>query len=79
MPNITMTIDSQLLRQARKVAVEKNESLTSLIRGFLKRLVSQEDSRKEETIKKLKALFSRSTVEVGSVTWTRENLHDRQS
>ncbi len=79
MPNITMTIDSQLLRRARKVALDKNESLTSLIRGYLRRLVSQEDSRKDATIKKLKALFSRSNVEVGSVTWIRENLYDRKS
>jgi len=79
MPNITMTIDSQLLRRARKVALDKNESLTSLIRGYLRRLVSQEDSRKDATIKKLKTLFSRSNVEVGSVTWIRENLYDRKS
>ena len=79
MPNITMTIDSQLLEQARKIAVEKNASLTSLIRDFLRRLVSQQNGRKDSTIKKLKNIFSHSRVEVGPVTWTRKDLYDRGS
>jgi hypothetical protein len=77
MPNITMTIDGPLLQQARKVAIEKNESLTSLIRGFLKRLVSHEDSRRDAIVKKLKKLFSRSVAEVGPVSWNRKDLYDR--
>ena len=43
MPNITMSIDGELLKKARKIAVDRDTSLTGMIRGYLEELVEKEE------------------------------------
>ena len=77
MSNITMTIDDQLLKKARKLALEKNTSLTSLIRRFLKTLVMKEERNKEDSLARLQKIWGSGQCVVGPVHWTRDDLHDR--
>jgi hypothetical protein len=77
MPNITMTLDEDILRKARKVAIEKGSSLTALIRGYLGDLVNREESREARALDRLEVLWRGSKAVVGSVRWTRDNLHGR--
>lgn len=74
--NLTLTIDEGLLRSARKVAVDRDTSVNQLVRDFLVQLVQQTDQRRAATAG-LKSFFANSKFEVGSVTWTREDLHER--
>ncbi len=75
--NITMAIDEDLLKKARKVAVEKNTTVTGLIREYLNRLVEQEEKNKKDIISELSKLFDMSKAFVGEKTWMRGNLHER--
>lgn len=75
--NVTMAIDADLLRKARKIAVDKDMTVTGLIRNYLENLVEQEGKSKKETISELVELLDRSNAEVGKKTWSRENLHER--
>lgn len=77
MPNITMTLEKNLLSKARRVAMEKNLSLTHLIRQYLVRLVTKEDLKKQDVIKKLRRSFEKSLVNIGQKAWTRGDLHER--
>ena len=77
MPNLTMTLYQNLLRKARKVAIEKGSSLTELIRRYLLSLVSREEGRKREAIVRLEKLWKGSKAVVGPVRWTREDVHGR--
>jgi hypothetical protein len=75
MANITMTIDDELLKEARKIAVEKDTSLAGLIRGYLKELVEKEVVLKEMAALELEPIFANSEAVVGEKTWSRDDLH----
>jgi antitoxin component of RelBE/YafQ-DinJ toxin-antitoxin module len=75
--NITMAIDSDLLKKARKIAVEKNTTVTSLIRIYLTNLIEREEKSREEIARDLIKLFDESKAVIGEKKWTREELHER--
>ena len=78
MSNITMSIDDELLRKARKIAIDRDSSLTGLIRLFLEDLVKKEEVKKEIAVMELKSLFNSSRAVVGEKPWSREDLHERR-
>jgi predicted unusual protein kinase regulating ubiquinone biosynthesis (AarF/ABC1/UbiB family) len=77
MSNLTLSIDDAILRKARKRAIDRNVSLTELVRGYLNRLAAEEDLQREATAAELLHAFERADVVVGPRRWTRENLHER--
>ena len=40
--NITLSIDDDLVREVRKIAVEQDTTLTGLVRDYLKNLAAEE-------------------------------------
>lgn len=78
MANITMSIDDELLKTARKIAIEKDTSLTGLIRVYLKELVEEKEALKEMAAQELESLFSSSEAVVGKKSWSRDDLHVRR-
>lgn len=77
MPNVTMTIEEELLRKVRKLAVEKNTTLTAMVREHLRQLAAREDQATESVIAELLRLYETSSVVIGRRTWRREDLHAR--
>jgi hypothetical protein len=77
MSNLTMSIDEAILRKARKRAIDRNVSLTELVRGYLLRLAAEEDLQREATAAGLLQAFEHADVVVGPRRWTREDLHER--
>jgi hypothetical protein len=75
--NITMAIEEDLLKKAKKIAVDKNTTLTGLIRDYLTQLVEQEESNKRAIVEELERLFNESKMVVGKKKWTRDELHER--
>ena len=77
MPNITMTLEDDVLKKVRKLAVRNDTTLTALVRDHLRRLAMRETQATEDVIARLKRSFDRSGVIVGPRRWTREDLHAR--
>ena len=77
MTNLTMSIDEKILRKARKRAIDKDVSLTSLVRQFLLKLAAEEDLQREAVASELIKAFEAAEVVVGPRRWTREELHER--
>ncbi len=77
MTNVTLAIDEDIVKKVRKIALEKNTSLTALIRDMLEQLAAREDLRMEQQLAELEQLFDSNEVDVGRRTWTREDLHVR--
>lgn len=77
MTNITMSLEDDLVKKVRKLAVERNTSMTALVRETLRQLAAQEDFRTEEHIAELEAAFNSASAKVGKRTWTRDELHER--
>ena len=77
MTNITLAIEDDVVKKVRKLAVERNTTLTAMVRETLRELAAREDLRTEEVILQLRRSFEESDARVGSTSWTREELHAR--
>ena len=77
MANVTISIDDDLLKRAKKIAIDRDTSFNGLVRGYVESLVARDQRRRELQIEELDRLFEESTAVVGPVTWTRDELHER--
>ena len=77
MPNITMTIEEDLVQRVRKVAAERHTTLTALVRQHLQTVASRDESRKRRAAVRLRASFARLSRDMGPRTWKREDIHAR--
>lgn len=74
--NLTLTLDENLLRAARKVAIDRNTSVNQLVRDYLASLVREADQR-ESALSRLDEIFRTNRIQVGRRTWKRQDLHER--
>ena len=76
--NLTLSMDAQLLNDARAVAFERDQSLTEMIRTYLKDVVNGWHLGRKAKARQLKEMFNRNSVYVGKRDWTREDLYERR-
>jgi len=74
--NLTLTVDADLLRAARKVAIDRNTSVNQLVRDYLEQLVGEKE-RRQKAAEELHRFFQTSRYKVGKITWKRDDLHER--
>jgi len=74
--NLTLTLDEDLLRAARKVAIDRNTSVNQMVREYLERVVRETDQR-QSALARLDEIFRTQRIEVGRRTWKRQDLHER--
>ena len=74
--NLTLTLDDDLLRSARKVALDRDTSVNQMVRDFLADAVCQTDQRRAAR-RRIAKIFRTCQVKLGPRTWTREDLHER--
>jgi predicted transcriptional regulator len=77
--NVTLTLDDDLVKRVRKIAVDRDTTLTGLIRDYLEK-VSAEDAgsgRRRREREKLERSFERFRFKVGKRTWKRADLYVR--
>jgi len=77
MANVTISINDDVLKRAKKIAIDRDTSFNGLVRGYVESLVAGEQRRRELQIQELDRLFEESTAIVGPVTWSRDDLHER--
>ena len=77
MANVTIAIDDDVLKRAKKIAIDRDTSFNGLVREYVESLVAREERRRELQIEELDRLFEESSAIVGPVSWTRDNLHER--
>ena len=79
--NVTLTLDDELVKKVRKIAVDRDTTLTGLIREYLERLAPPEVSP-EEIKRRREALeesFRTLQFHSGGERWTREERNERPS
>lgn len=74
--NLTLAIEESLIQRARMVAVKRHRSLTDLIREYLERLATDDDQR-AQALRRLKKEMTKRSIQVGSRSWSRDELHER--
>ncbi|HKC24398.1 MAG TPA: CopG family transcriptional regulator [Thermoanaerobaculia bacterium] len=77
--NVTVALPVTLLKKVKRLAVEKDSSISGLLTATLERIVDEADeyerARKRE-IARMRKGYDLGTY--GKITWTREELHERR-
>ena len=76
MKNVTLAIDEDVLAVVRRYASDNNTSVNALIREAMQRIAKRCETQQNEW-DELFNLADEARAEVGPVTWTRDDLHDR--
>jgi hypothetical protein len=63
----------------RKIAVDRDTTLTGLVREYLEKLAAESAStgRKRREREALERSFEKYSFSIGKKTWTRADLHER--
>ncbi len=76
MKNITLAIDEDLLQRVRKYAAEHDTTVNAIVREKLADLVAPK-KRIEDAIKRMEAIADEAGMEMGPITWTRDDVYER--
>ena len=79
--NITPSIDDDVVKEARKIAIERDTTLTALVRSYLQELAAEhaKSGRKRRELEALEESFRTLQFNMGEKTWRREDLYQRGS
>ena len=77
--NITLSLDDKLVKDLRKIAVDRDTTLTGLVRDYLEKLAAENiaSGRKRREREGLERSFKQFQFKVGKRTWKREDLYVR--
>ena len=75
--NITLSVDDRVVRTVRKIAIDKNTTLTAMVRSYLESLAERDDLAREQAVAKLEDSFRKLSRPMGAHDWTRQDLHER--
>jgi hypothetical protein len=77
--NITLSLEDQLVKKVRTIAVERDTTLTGMVRDYLEKVAAEEaaSGRQFRERKALERSFERFRFKVGKRTWTRADLYAR--
>ena len=74
--NITLSLDKELIRKVKHVAVERGTSISGLLADHLRRIV-EEDEEYQRARKKAVALMKRGLKLGGKIRASRDEWHER--
>lgn len=74
---ITLRIDDEIVKKVRKIAIDKNTTLTAMVRDYLTSIASRDTAARKVDAHKLMETFEKVSREMGPRTWTREDLYER--
>ena len=77
MSNITLKVDDETIKRVRKIAIDKNTTLTQMVRDYLETVAKRDDVRKMRSLKELEKSFIEFSRNMGGRKWKREELYDR--
>ena len=77
MAHVTLSINDELLKTARIIALERDTTLNEMVRKYLESLAAGERARRSNAVAELRAAWSISKALVGEKTWSRDELHER--
>jgi Family of unknown function (DUF6364) len=77
--NITLTLDDDLVKEVRKIAADRETTLTGLVRAYLEQIAAEnaKSGRKRRELEALRRSFEKFQFRLGKRTWTRADLHER--
>ena len=77
MQNITLSVDERIVKKVRMLALDKDTTLTALVRNYLADLASNYNSEQQLATDRLEATFKKYSRNMGERPWSREDIHER--
>ncbi len=77
--NITLSIDEETVKKVRKIAVDRDTTLTAMVRDYLTSVADSDAVDRKEQVARLMRSVERSSRDMGPRTWTRDDLYDRKA
>lgn len=77
MANITLSIDDDLVRKVRKIALDRDTTLTAMVREYLESVAQAASVERLAAAARLRESWERHSSNHGPRTWTRDELYDR--
>lgn len=77
--NVTLSIEDEIVKKVRKIAVDRDTTLTGMVRSYLETVAAEEaaSGRQRRQRETLERSFERFQFKVGKRTWSRADLYDR--
>jgi hypothetical protein len=75
MGNITLTVDDTVIKQARRVALERDTTLTAMVRDYLEQVAASDLELRRRRAMDLKEAFAALGRPLGTKDWNRDDLH----
>jgi hypothetical protein len=77
--NITLTLDDKLVKEVRKIAAERETTLTGMVRAYLEQIATEHggSGRKRRELEALEETFQQFQFRSGKRDWKREDLYVR--
>lgn len=77
--NLTLSLDDELVKTVRKIAVERDTTLTGMVREYLEKLAAEDAAtgRRRREREALERSFEGFQFKIGKRTWKRADLDAR--
>lgn len=77
--NITLSLDEELVKKVRKIAVDRDTTLTGMVREYLEGVATSDaaSGKKRREREALEQSFKKFQYKIGKRTWTRSDLYVR--
>lgn len=78
--NITLSLDEKLVKELRKIAIDRDTTLTGMVRDYLEEVAAENSTtgKKRRQREALEHTFERQQFHAGERNWTRADLHARR-
>jgi hypothetical protein len=78
--NITIMLDDEIVRTIRRLAAERDTTLTGLVRDYLAQLAQADETADRDTrnLANLERAFQSFSVNASPRAWSRSELHERR-
>ena len=73
---ITLSIDEEIVRRVRKIASDRDTTLSAMMRDYLTSVV-ESDAVRCEAAANFRETAEKLSRDMGPRTWTRDDLYDR--
>ena len=75
--NITLNIDEDIVKKVRKIAIDKDATLTAIVSEYLTWLSEGDAQERQQRIELLGDSIRRMSREMGQRKWNREDIYVR--
>ena len=76
--NITLSIDEQIVKKVRKIALDRDTTLNAMVREYLTSVAESDLAARKEQAAKLMSSTERLARNMGPHRWTRNDLHEER-